>query len=252
VSSLNLATVRLGLDLGVSQVLATVRRLGVERAVPAYPSALLGSVELAPVEVTQMYQTLASGGFRTPLRAIREVVDAEGQPLRRYPLAVRQTVDEGAVFLVNAALQGTVREGTAKALAERVPPRLGVAGKTGTTDGLRDSWFAGFTGNWLAVVWVGRDDNRPTGLTGATGALTVWAELFDRIGGEALHPIPPAGAAFAWVDRSTGLRCRAGWNNGVRLPFLRGTAPLGRAPDPAPEPTGLWSRLQGWFQRKTR
>src|SRR5258706_7768625 len=144
---------------------------------PPYGSTLLGTIGLTPFEVTQMYQTLASGGFRTPLRAIREVQTPDGVPLKRYSLSVAQTVDPGATYLTVTALQQVVQSGTGTGLSAFLPADIKIAGKTGTTDDLRDSWFAGFTGDKLAIVWVGRDDNQSTGLTGAAGALTVGRQM---------------------------------------------------------------------------
>src|SRR6266511_4064849 len=154
--SYNAATARLGTELGVEKVLATVKRLGIERPLNPFASTLLGAAEMSPLEVAQMYQTIASGGFRTPLRAIREVTTQEGRPLKRYPLAVEQAFPPEPMYLLTAAMQGVVREGTARGLANWLPPESAVAGKTGTTDEQRDAWFAGFTGDRLAVVWIGR------------------------------------------------------------------------------------------------
>src|SRR5690606_13609814 len=158
------------------EVADTLRRLGVERRIPLYPSMLLGSVNLSPLEVAKVYQTIASSGFNTPLRAIRAVTTADGEVLSRYAYETEQVVSHDAVHLLQYNMQEIMREGTGRGVYRRLPQTLAVAGKTGTTDDLRDSWFAGFTGNHLAVVWLGRDDNGPTHLTGSTGALTVWAD----------------------------------------------------------------------------
>src|SRR5688572_15549422 len=172
--SYNVAAARLGTELGVERVLATVRVLGVQRELQPYASTLLGAADLSPFEVAQMYQTIASGGFRTPLRAIREVLTQDHRPLNRYPLAVEQVIAPEPVYLLTAAMQDVVREGTGQALKNWLPPETAVAGKTGTTDEQRDGWFAGFTGNRLAVVWVGYDDNRAARLSGAAAALPIW------------------------------------------------------------------------------
>ena len=130
------------------------------------PATLLGAVSLSPIEVTHAYQTIASGGFRMPLRAIREVTDGDGKRLSRYALSVQQAFAPEAMFLLTQALIDVMRTGTGRSAYQRLPRDLVVAGKTGTTDDLRDSWFAGFDENHLAVVWIGRDDNQPIGLTG--------------------------------------------------------------------------------------
>jgi penicillin-binding protein 1B len=243
--SYNVASARLGLDLGVSEVLDNARRLGVERELPPYAASLLGAVELAPLEVAQMYQTLASGGFRTPLRAIREVLTAGGQPVQRYALAVDQAFEAAPVYLLTAALQDVVQEGTAAGLKEFLPPSLKLAGKTGTTDELRDSWFAGFSGDRLAVVWVGYDDNRPAGLTGAAGALPVWGELMRKLDPEPLVPPLPEEVERVWIDPSSGLRADRDCAGAIELPFLRGSAPEESAPC-ASSPV---KKLKGWFRR---
>jgi penicillin-binding protein 1B len=228
--SYNLATVRLGMALGIDQVLDTLHALGVERDIRPYPAMLLGAMSLTPVEVAQTYQTLAGGGFRTPLRAIREVVSARGEPLARYPLQVEPAADPAAVYLLTTAMQEVVTSGTARGLSNFLPASLHIAGKTGTTDDLRDSWFAGFSGDRLGVVWVGRDDNGAAGLTGAGGAMQVWGELFAAIGARPLSIEPPAGVEWTWIDPSDGRRALSTCQGAVELPFSRGSLPDDAAP----------------------
>jgi len=244
--SYNVPVARLGLALGVPTVIEQLRRLGIERHLPPYGSTLLGSPGLTPFEMTQAYQTIASGGFRTPLRAIREVLTPEGAPLKRYSLAVEQTVDPSAVFLLTVALQQAVTTGTGTGLSAYLPRDVGVAGKTGTTDDLRDSWFAGFTGDKLAVVWVGRDDNKPTGLTGASGALTVWGEMMQRLAPLPLVPAPPDNIEYVRIDPQSHLRADAGCSGAAEVPFVKGSAPTETAPCEAGSPV---KAVKGWFRR---
>jgi penicillin-binding protein 1B len=225
VQSYNVATVRLGLDVGLESVRRVLAALGVEREVRAYPSLLLGAFALSPLEVTQMYQTLAGGGFRAPLRAIREVLTVSGEPLARYPLIVERAADPRVVYLVDAALRRVLEEGTGRSARGLLPPGLVAAGKTGSTGDLRDSWFAGYTADRVATVWVGRDDNAPTGLTGASGALRIWADLMGRIGAASLDAAAPEGVEWARVDPATGQRGGPGCRGCVELPFLAETAP---------------------------
>lgn len=227
--SYNLATVRLGLNVGIEQTLETLRQLGVEQDVEPFPSLLLGAVTLCPFEVAQLYQTLASDGFSTRLAAIQAVTASDGKPLSRYPLNVKQVVDPSAVFLVNTILQDAVSRGTGRAVYSYLPRDFGVVGKTGTTNDLRDSWFAGFTGDYLGVVWVGRDDNQSSRLTGAQGALRIWAQAMKSIAKEPVALLPPDNIELVWVDRQSGLRSAAGCANAMLTPFVAGSAPKGRS-----------------------
>jgi penicillin-binding protein 1B len=228
--SYNVATARLGTDLGVSHVLGTLQRLGIEREMLPYASTLLGAVDLSPMEIAQMYQTIASGGFRAPLRAIREVTTQDGKPLKRYPIAVEQAFPSEPVYLITAAMQGVVREGTGQSLKNWVQPETAVAGKTGTTDEQRDAWFAGFTGDRLAVVWIGYDDNRAARLTGAAAALPVWGELMASLDPEPLALPKPEGIETVLIDPQSGLRADSGCDGALELPFVNGSAPVDKAP----------------------
>jgi penicillin-binding protein 1B len=228
--SFNVATARLGTDIGISRVLGTLQRLGIERELQPYASTLLGAVDLSPLEVAQMYQTIASGGFRSPLRAIREVTTVDGRPLKRYPLAVEQAFPPEPVYLITAAMQGVVREGTGQALKNWLPPETAAAGKTGTTDEQRDAWFAGFTGDRLAIVWVGYDDNRAARLTGAGAALPVWGEIVGSLSPEPLALPKPEGIENVRIDPASGLRADSGCDGSLELPFMNGSAPVERAP----------------------
>lgn len=179
--SYNLATVRLGLELGFERIQQTIADMGIQRKIPAYPSMLLGSVNLSPYEVTQMYHSLASGGFNMPLYSIREVLALDGTPLKRFPLKVQQTLNTDNVTVINSILHNVTQEGTARSIKRLFPETFVAAGKTGTTDELRDSWFAGFSGQHLVVSWLGTDNNQPTGLTGASGALKLWTDIMRSL-----------------------------------------------------------------------
>lgn len=223
--SYNLSTAKLGLEIGVPNVLKTLERLGVERKWPAYPSMLLGAGALTPMEVAGMYQTLANGGFNTPLRGIRSVLTADGEPLGRYPFKIQQRFDPGAIYLVQNAMQRTMREGTGRSVYSQLPSSLNLAGKTGTSNDSRDSWFAGFSQDLLSVVWLGRDDNGPTQLTGATGALQVWTSFMRKADPLPLDMPMPDNVTQAWIDRQTGLGSASGCPNAVQMPYIRGSEP---------------------------
>ncbi len=224
-NSYNLSSVKLGMELGVPTVLKTLDRLGVEQQWPAYPSMLLGAGALSPLEVADMYQTIANGGFNTPLRAIRSVLTAEGEPLKRYPFQIQQRFDAGAIYLLQSAMQRTLREGTGRSVYNRLPGSLTLAGKTGTSNDSRDSWFAGFSQDLLAVVWMGRDDNGPTPFTGASGALQVWTDFMYRADPLPLDMPQPDNIVQAWMDPHSGLGSDPSCPGAVQMPYIRGSEP---------------------------
>ncbi len=223
--SYNLATVNLGLGVGVDRVAGLLKELGSGSDIPQNPSLLLGAVALAPVDVAQVYQSIASGGFRTPLRAIRDVLDAQGRPLTRYPLTVQPVASPASIHVLHWAMQQVIEQGTAKALRASLPKDLQVAGKTGTTDEMRDSWFAGFSADKVAVVWVGRDDNQPTTLTGALGAMPLWGDIMAQSRPQSLVLLPVEDVESVRVDLLSGLQVDARCANAREVPFVKGSAP---------------------------
>ncbi len=244
--SYNLATARLGIDLGMDKVIDTLRRLGVERDISPFPATLLGSLSLSPLEVMQLYQTVASNGFETPLRAIRSVLTADGEVLSSYSFEPEQKFNPATMHLLQYALQETVREGTAKSVYNRFPATLNLAGKTGTTNDQRDSWFAGFTGNYLAISWLGRDDNQPTPLTGSSGALQVWSELMTRLRPQSYQAVLPDAVAYHWVDDKTGWLTDEVCPGARLIPFVEGSVPMQRRG--CPESSKV-NRVADWFTR---
>lgn len=223
--SYNQSTARLGMDIGVARVVDMLQRLGLEREVNAYPSLLLGATALAPVEVAQLYQTIAGNGFQVPLRAIRMVTDQSNEELSRYSYQILQTVDPEYIHLIQYALQEVAREGTARSVYQRLPEQLNVAGKTGTTNDQRDSWFAGFTGNRLAVVWLGLDDNDSLPLTGSSGALQVWTEFMRQEKPQSFMAERPEQINYVWIDELSGKLSGEGCEGARQLPFIKHTEP---------------------------
>ena len=227
--SYNLSTARLGMSLGLDNVIDTLKRLGVERPLAPYPSLLLGAQGLSPLEVAKMYQTMASNGFQMPLRAIRRVTDSTGDELSRYPFELEQTIDNNSIHLLQYMLQETTRAGTARSIYDSMPEDINVAGKTGTSDLQRDSWFAGFAGNRLAVVWLGQDNNMPLPITGSSGALRAWTSYMVN---ETLEPFiaaTPENVEYLWIDQQTGMLSDKGCFGAQQLPFLSGNSPTERS-----------------------
>ena len=219
--SYNKASVRLGWEVGLDRVIATLRKAGVNRDIEPFPALLLGALELTPLQVSQLYQTLANGGFFVPVNSIREVLDSDGRPLRRYALEVRQALQAEASFLTGFMLVQAVSHGTGRGLY-RIIPGVPLAGKTGTTNELRDSWFAGFGDDVTGVVWVGRDDNRPTGFTGASGALQIWGNIVRQQSIRGIELLPPPGVGS--LD-SVMLPFAGGCIRFPRIPYVLGARP---------------------------
>lgn len=224
-NSYNISTVKVGMDVGVANVLTTLKRLGVNIDYQAYPSVLLGSTSMTPMDVATMYQTIASGGYNTPIRSIRNVLDAKGEPLGRYPFETQQRFDTGVVYLLQYAMERGMREGTGRSAYNQIPRSIDLAGKTGTTNDSKDSWFSGFGQDILATVWLGKDDNKNTSLTGASGALQVWASFMKEARPSSLKTPLPQNIIYAWVDANTGAGSGEGCPNAVQMPYLRGTEP---------------------------
>jgi len=206
--SMNLATVRLGLDVGLPRIADTLQRLGLDKRPTLHPSLLLGTVEMTPLEVVEVYTALANGGFRARLRAVRAVLDEAGRPLKSFKVQVEAAAPPSAVFQLNRMLTFVTTRGTGRGATTLLSPGTVVAGKTGTSSDLRDSWFAGFTGSLLAVVWVGYDDNRVTGLTGAAGALPVWADTMANLKSGSFQPALPESTEERWIEFGSGLEPR--------------------------------------------
>jgi penicillin-binding protein 1B len=246
--SLNLATVRLGLDVGLEPIRDVLQRLGLVQKPPLYPSMLLGALALTPIEVTQIYNTIANGGFRTPLRAVRTVVDENGAVLQHYPIEIAQAIDPAIVYTLNQALVQVMERGTGRTVRRQLPADLTVAGKTGTSDDLRDSWFAGFTNDHLIVAWLGADDNRPIGLTGSSGAAKIWARVLPALEADSYQAPQPPGLETAWIDYNTGASSAARCADAVELPFPKNAVPA-RAFD-CNDATGFGARIRSWLKHE--
>jgi penicillin-binding protein 1B len=247
--SMNLATVRLGLDVGLPRVADTLVRLGLETRPTLNPSLLLGTVEMTPLEVVEVYTTLANGGFRARLRAVQAVLDEHGRPLKSFKVQVEAAAAPSAVYQLNRMLTLVTARGTGRGASARLPPGTIVAGKTGTSSDTRDSWFAGFTGTYLAVVWVGYDDNRPTGLTGAAGALPVWADTIASVKSASYQPVPPELVEDRWIGFGDGLETTAACSaDAVAIAVPTGTSLPGK-PGCASSPTStLTDKIKAWFK----
>ncbi len=223
--SYNQATVRVGMDVGPDRLADLLKALTGVKA-PPNPSLILGSVDMSVFSMAQMYQFLASGGRIQPLRAVRGVLDPQGKAISRYDNKTEPAQEGDAIAsrLVSLALQSAVTSGTARPLLSDGLGPLQPAGKTGTSNDSRDSWFAGYTGDRLAVVWVGNDKNQPTGLYGATGAMRVWSGLYTQLPSEPLR-VTSNGIEWAWLDATDYATTEEGCPGARRAAFVSGYLP---------------------------
>ncbi|HHF3279145.1 TPA: penicillin-binding protein 1B [Vibrio alginolyticus] len=211
--SLNVPTVRLGMALGIPEVSNTLERLGVNKdEIRPVPSMFLGSFSLTPFEVAQMYQTLTNSGKRAKLTALRSVMDMEGNVLYQSLPRSSRAVDEQAAWLTTYAMKQGIAKGTGRFLQSQFG-WAALAGKTGTSNDNRDSWFVGVDGREVTTIWLGRDDNKPVNLTGSSGALRVYAEyLKQRIPERLELPWPREITTLGFKPTSDGgleMNCRS-------------------------------------------
>ena len=223
--SYNIATTRLGMDLGYSVVQETFTKLGIKKKIPKYPSIFVGSFEMTPLEVIQAYQTIASEGFYSPLNSIRTVESSEDVLSLSYPYKVEQRFRPEPIYLLKFVLKQTFISGTARGFSSRVIEKWKTGGKTGTSDDQRDSWFVGYAGNYLMVVWLGFDDNRKSPLTGRSGALQVWKNFMSRLDPIAYEVRKPSRIRYEWVDAKDGLLSGKRCKRSILIPFVEGTEP---------------------------
>ena len=232
--SMNVATARLAQQVGVDRVADVARRLGIESPLPLVPSLALGVADVTPLELARAYATLANGGVRPELRTYEDIVDPAGQAIPGRSARFERTLDAGTAYLAISLLEGVVDRGTAAGVrnAGLAGP---IAGKTGTTDDEKDAWFVGFTPEMVVVVWVGFDEPRKTGLTGASGALPIWIRfLKEATGGEVRGQFAtPPEVVQMDVDPASGALAMEGCPGRRSEFFILGTEPTRVCPEGA-------------------
>jgi penicillin-binding protein 1B len=203
------------------------KKLGVGNAPKAYPSIALGVFEATPYEIATAYTIFPNYGSLRPLKHILSITSGGANVTRKSPEAGRQIARPDTSFLVTNMMRSVLNEGTA-ASARSHGFTLDAAGKTGTTNDLRDAWFVGFTPELLTVVWVGFDDNQPVGLSGAQAALPIWTEFMTRaLAGRASDAFEvPAGISFVDIDTDNGKLAVPACPRVFHEAFLAGTEPV--------------------------
>ena len=237
--SWNLATIHLGLSVGLPRIQAFLQSFGLTDVNPS-PSLLIGAIDLAPLQVAHLYQYLAADGHAMPLLAVSGVLDGNGRTIKRYQVQSGKGEYQEAVRLTTWAMQQVAEYGTASAIGNSGLAWLHAAGKTGTSNDMRDSWFSGFTGDHLAVFWMGRDDNKPTTLFGASGGLRAWRELFAKLPTRPLSAAPGAGLEMAWINPADNKRTESQCEGAQQVPIVAGSLS-------GDTETCFWQGVQGLF-----
>jgi len=272
--SLNVPTVRLALEVGLDRIAETARDFGLSRTSLVVPSLALGSVEVTPLEMASAYSVFANGGLHASPIAVKKVVDRYGNVLERRSMKVKRVTSPQVAHLITRLLEGAVERGTGRGLA-RYGLVGGVAGKTGTTSDYQDAWFVGYTSDLLALVWIGFDRGGSLGITGAQGALPIWADFAVTSGQAAGRNdfFSPPGLVEAAICRESGEMAASGCPARLTETFLAGTAPElpctlhGRVGpltergdagsgeeetqlESGGEESSLLEKIKGWFKRR--
>jgi len=223
--SRNLATIHVAELAGFDKVAALWRRVGVGAAPRAYPSITLGVFEASPYDIATAYTIFPNAGVLRPLRVLRQVVSG-GREQALEPPSPRRIARADTTFLVTNMMKSVIDEGTGVG-ARAAGFSFDAAGKTGTTNDLRDAWFVGFTPELLTVVWVGLDDNRPLGLSGTEAALPIWTQFMSRaLAGHGNRPFDaPDGIVWHHIDRDTGRLAMPACPRVLSEAFLEGAEP---------------------------
>lgn len=222
--SLNVPTVTLGMEMGLDNVAQTLERLGVTEPIRQYPALTLGALDLSPLQVNQMYQTIANSGSQIALHTVNGILTADDQVMWEFQAEPVQAFDAKVTYLMNYALHKVTLEGTAKSIRSQFPS-INMAGKTGTTDDYRDSWFSGYDKNVLVTSWIGKDDNQSTGLTGSSGAMSLFIDYQKQQEPKSLVRRFPSGLGIAHFNPQSGRATQAGCKTSMSLPAILDVLP---------------------------
>jgi penicillin-binding protein 1B len=251
--SRNIVAIKVAEAAGYDRVAALWKRVGVGTPARPYPSIALGVFEATPLEMAEAYTIFANGGSVRPLNPIMKIVEnGKERPLPQPKL--RGVARADTTYLVENMMQSVMDEGTGAGARAAGFTRV-AAGKSGTTNDLRDAWFIGFTPDLLTAVWVGFDDNQPVGLSGSQAALPIWTGFMKRaLAGRPDGPFDvPDGVVFVNIDKDTGELATPNCPHVIREAFLDGTAPTTVCHVHAPDGlSSVFSRIGGLFKRVIR
>jgi len=220
VYSLNIPTINLGMSLGLDNVASAIKLLGYEHKLEMRPSVLLGAVDMSPLEINQLYLAIASKGYFQKTHTITKILSAKNETLWQSGQLAEQRLSSNAAYLLDYALSQVTQTGTAKSLTWRLKDKK-VAGKTGTSNALRDSWFVGYDDKHLVTTWLGKDNNRSTGLTGSSGALPLFASFMKKQGVVNKVEEKPEGVVITLFEQQTGNAVTEECANTVVYPAIK-------------------------------
>ncbi|WP_286234534.1 penicillin-binding protein 1B [Thalassotalea sediminis] len=244
VKSLNIPTVNLGMALGLESVAEVVHLLGYDSDITLRPSMLLGSINMSPYQVSQFYLPIVNQGYAVQSHAVEKIMSAQGETLYEFFAEPVPYFSEQATYLVDYALTKVATEGTAKSLSWRLKDKV-LAGKTGTTNDQRDSWFVGYDKRHLITTWIGRDDNKQTNLTGSSGALVLFADFLNSYGAQSKDSTMPNDIEVLPFDSKTGLAMAVECQKNVHMPAIaRGLTKQYSCLEPQPE-----KKKKSWLER---
>jgi len=219
VHSLNIPTINLGMSLGLDNVADAIHLLGYQGDIRIRPSMLLGAINMSPLEINQVYLPLAAKGAFKKTHAVNMVVSSKGDKLWQFKQLNEQRLSDNGAYLIDYSLAKVAQSGTAKSLTWRLKDTI-VAGKTGTSNDLRDSWFIGYDNKHLVTTWLGKDNNKPTGLTGSSGALPLFARFMKAQGLASKSLAMPDGIAMTLFEKKTGSAVTSQCDNTISYPAV--------------------------------
>jgi len=220
VYSLNIPTINLGMSLGLGSVADAIKTLGYQGKIKMRPSVLLGAINMSPLEVNQLYLAIANKGYYQKSHTITKILSSKNETLWEKNTSSEQRLSNNAAYLLDYALEQVTQVGTARSLTWRLKNKK-IAGKTGTSNALRDSWFIGYDNKHLVTTWLGKDNNKPTGLTGSSGALPLFANFMKKQGIVNKVVVQPEGIEQTLFEKKTGNFVTKNCANTVTYPAVR-------------------------------
>lgn len=223
--SLNIATSKVAIEAGLDRVVETAKKAGIKTPIDPVPSLALGSFEVVPLELAAAYTIFPNGGMLAEPISIMNVMTDKGDVLEKKTIKMSRVFDAQPVYLTTNLLKGVVEHGTATA-TRAMGFEGAAAGKTGTTSNYKDAWFVGFTPNFLALTWVGYDDNAVMNMSGARAALPMWVQFMKNVAPPSTQDFPsPPDIVLVKIDPATGKLSNGRCPDYIEEAFIEGTEP---------------------------